>query len=281
MNLIRQSVIDTISSAGAQVEIRNLAAPEIYDGIVKGKPFHVSRTATLNFSLEVRHTQKLQFRNSEFRIVPDTISDENILGKSALAKAGLDIPKVLQAAILRGPVDLYEEDDSESALRDNNGRHGTVASVLRSNQLDIDYRQGEQDEQAGPVTEDDDFVQEIGEDTEEERQAAIEAMVQRSSAGLSENEVSQMKTLVAEFADIFRVRLGRDAPAKVEPMTVRLRDRARPFRAKVRQYSPEKRSFLNAFVDNLVTYGFLRPNPAAAWAAALNLVPKAGPKSFG
>lgn len=45
-------------------------------------------------------------------------------------------------------------------------------------------------------------------------------------------------------------------------------------KSKVRRYAPAQQSFLNKYVDTLVEFGFLKPNPDAEWQAAQHLVPK-------
>lgn len=46
------------------------------------------------------------------------------------------------------------------------------------------------------------------------------------TAGFEEESVEDLRQSVLEYKDVFRLRLGRDDPADVEPLKVRLVDNA-------------------------------------------------------
>ena len=167
------------------------------------------------------------------------------------------------------------------AIDDNDDPSASTGVIagLTSGQLDLNHRSGLEDEYAGPLEEHDDMIQEIGEDTADERSTAIDDMIARSSIGLTQDECSLLTSTVYEYRDIFRVRLGREPPARVAPMRVQLKPGAKPTRARPRQYSPEKRQFLMQFFDNLVNYGMMIPDPNAPWQTAPHPVAKPGPKN--
>ena len=73
--------------------------------------------------------------------------------------------------------------------------------------------------------------------------------------------------------------LGDDQPAKVEPLRIRLKDNARPFRCKARRYSPEKSQFMESFNAELVRLGWVYKNTSSRWASAAMPVKK--PKQDG
>ena len=77
-----------------------------------------------------------------------------------------------------------------------------------------------------------------------------------------------------EFEDIFRVRLRKKDPAKMEPMKVNQKPDAQPIIAKARRYKAEQREFLNRYMAELERMRFVRSNPQSQWAAAPLLVPK-------
>lgn len=80
--------------------------------------------------------------------------------------------------------------------------------------------------------------------------------------------------MLTKYKDVFRVGLGNCPPAKVEPMCVDLKPALVPFRAKARRYPSTQKAFRERFVDRLLEYGFIKPNPDAMWAAAPLIVPK-------
>lgn len=63
-------------------------------------------------------------------------------------------------------------------------------------------------------------------------------------------------------------------------MRIKLDPTKQPVKSKVRRYTPEKRRFLNTYVDQLVQMGFLVPSNNAQWQSAPNLVPKQSRAQF-
>ncbi len=62
--------------------------------------------------------------------------------------------------------------------------------------------------------------------------------------GMSNEGHQRLTNLVEGYKDIFRIRLGNDEPARVEPMKVQLENNSRPVIAKARRYSESQRKFL-------------------------------------
>ncbi|KAG3057144.1 hypothetical protein PC122_g21135 [Phytophthora cactorum] len=63
-----------------------------------------------------------------------------------------------------------------------------------------------------------------------------------------------------EYSDVFRVRLGHDAAAEVEPLEVRLVGGAQPYRSGVRRYPEAQRTFLREYVRELEAAGLVEGN---------------------
>ncbi|CAM9850693.1 unnamed protein product, partial [Discosporangium mesarthrocarpum] len=61
-----------------------------------------------------------------------------------------------------------------------------------------------------------------------------------------------LREVISRRTNVFRIFLGRDPPAKVEPMRVLLKAGATPVEAKRRDYKLERRSSLSGFVAVLV-----------------------------
>jgi len=62
-------------------------------------------------------------------------------------------------------------------------------------------------------------------------------------------------------------------------MRVRLKDGYRQIRVKARRYTGEQRDFLNRYVDQRKSLGFVQDMPTAKWQAAPLLVPKPGSRA--
>ncbi len=85
----------------------------------------------------------------------------------------------------------------------------------------------------------------LGTDTEEEVQTAYSKMLNTvQNNGLLESGREKLSSLLLEYRDVFRLRLGNDLPADVHPMEVVLLPGAQSVRAKSRPYSAEKHLFL-------------------------------------
>ncbi|CAM9779925.1 unnamed protein product [Discosporangium mesarthrocarpum] len=80
--------------------------------------------------------------------------------------------------------------------------------------------------------------------------------------------------------NIFRVSLGQDPPAKVEPMRVVLKAGATPVKAKPRDYKPGRRSWLAGFVAVLVVLRLLIWVPQAIWSSPAMPIPKPGRRGY-
>lgn len=98
--------------------------------------------------------------------------------------------------------------------------------------------------------------------------------------GLPKDYHAEMRSLVFEFADIFRTSLGEDPPAAIEQMKIMLKRDATPVRVKLRRYSPSQASFLRKKVDEMVKLGLVYPNNTSQWACAPLIVPKQGVEKF-
>lgn len=62
-------------------------------------------------------------------------------------------------------------------------------------------------------------------------------------------------------------------------MRVRLKPNKTPLRVKARRYSPEQRSFLEKYKNQLIEMDFVTEMPTAEWQASPLLIPKPGPNS--
>ena len=91
---------------------------------------------------------------------------------------------------------------------------------------------------------------------------------------------SDMRSLVAEYEDTFRTKLGGDSAADVPPMKIILKQDAVPIRVRVRKYSPPQAVFLRSKVDELLQLGLVKRNATSRWACAPLIVPKPGPEAF-
>ncbi|KAG3072173.1 hypothetical protein PI125_g22570 [Phytophthora idaei] len=83
-----------------------------------------------------------------------------------------------------------------------------------------------------------------------------------------------------EYSDVFRVRLGHDAAAEVEPLEVWVVDGAQPYRSGVRRYPEAQRTFLREYVRELEAAGLVERNNQSRWACPALPVAKQGTGEF-
>ncbi|GMF30936.1 unnamed protein product [Phytophthora lilii] len=112
--------------------------------------------------------------------------------------------------------------------------------------------------------------EELGFDAEDaDVAAAMENLVDKAvSNGFDEAHVEGLRRLAREFPDVFRLHIGSDPAADVEPLEVQVVPGAVPFRCKLRKYPERQREFLREYVQQLVDNGLVRRNNDSRWACA-------------
>ena len=92
--------------------------------------------------------------------------------------------------------------------------------------------------------------------------------------------VSALRTLLFEFVDVFRVKLGPDPPIDIEPALIELLPTAIPAHCKPRHMPPLYRDFLSQHFSQLVESGYGFMNPSSSWSSPAFCVPKPGANRY-
>ena len=278
VNLIGPKDLAALLSSGAEVKVKKFHAPRQYqmaaeEDIDDNKVFvECDRAVRLDTRLHVRHAVGINLRNCTWMVSTQDVK-EPLLGWQVLESLGLDIKQVLLAACdkFNGEVDISkllpeEEDISGSVARICNQGifHGHAAA-----------------EEDAALSEDDSLFVSIGDDKPEEIDTAFrELLKEAQTEGMSDESWEQLRNMLNEYRDIFRIKLGRDPAAKVEPMQLNLKPNSKPIIAKARRYSTPQRVFISTFTTKLEEYGYIKQNKNAKWAAAPLLVPKPPPVNY-
>ncbi|GMF48898.1 unnamed protein product [Phytophthora fragariaefolia] len=93
---------------------------------------------------------------------------------------------------------------------------------------------------------DDEAIPEVaaGANDAEATRIAVEALIQSAlDDGFPADKGEHLRTIVYAY-DVWRLVLGNDPPAYVEPMRFRMKTGCRPYKAKARKYAPEYQAFL-------------------------------------
>jgi hypothetical protein len=117
---------------------------------------------------------------------------------------------------------------------------------------------------------------EIGEDIDSDIFNLIKSKVNEAlSNGLNPKYKSTLIELLISHRDVFRVKLGPDLPACVEPFKTELVKNWKPIKCHARRYTKEQSEFLNDFTTLLQKYGLIYENYNAKWASPVQVVKKA------
>ena len=229
------------------------------------------REISINTELHIRHGKSLMIRNLRWFVAVDTV-DEPLLGRPIQEALGFNAKEILEAACDRFSGIVNAAD----IMNDDIYPDGSIARILSTGL----YHPAGAEAGNVPVPLGEQRC-EFGVDTKEELDAALDAMLKDAEAnGLSEKGKTQLRQLLSDYRDVFRVRLGPGPPANVEPMRISLLHDATPCLTKLRRYPAEQREYMSKFVDTLLEFGFAKPNANAEWASAPLLVQKPGTSKY-
>ncbi|CAM9441692.1 unnamed protein product [Choristocarpus tenellus] len=93
---------------------------------------------------------------------------------------------------------------------------------------------------------------------EEEKKRGLALETSLQEAQRSEMPWGRLKQVIATRTNVFRIFLGHDPPAKVEPIQVVLKEGATPVKARPRVSHPKQHSWMAEFVGLLVVLRMLR-----------------------
>ncbi|KAE8997546.1 hypothetical protein PR002_g19001 [Phytophthora rubi] len=105
----------------------------------------------------------------------------------------------------------------------------------------------------------------------------LDELLDRAVAnGLPHEHTTAVPEMLELFPEIWRDAVSSGAAASVEPLYVRLREDAKPYRSPPRKYAPLQAEFIREYVKSLVAEGLVTKNNAARWACAVVPVRKPG-----
>jgi len=218
----------------------------------------------------------LILRNTEFWVV-DQKMGEIILGRPLLRCIGFDLDEVLtKVQTEEGEVDISQRmANGCNDQSDDDDVPKKVSSMSSYKGLWYDEKEFD------PISCPDDVTSKMGVDKPEEIQAEIQRTLKRAAdAGMKPDNVKKCEALMQKYIDIFRIKLGADEPAKVDPYRLSLKENYQPFRCTQRRYAPAQKVFIESTIRSLERIGAIKYNPTAKWASPALAVPKPGTKSF-
>jgi hypothetical protein len=190
--------------------------------------------------------------------LPSGIGDL-LLSRWVMARLGYSPDKLLDAAQQLQPEwDMGDIEDSGVA---------TVlafAGSTEAHQRTEEERAMEEDEDRAcfPTFDDDPGVE-----REEIRRILLEKVADARQQGASAEFVEELRSILMELIDVFRLVIGREPPVDMPPMEVTLKPGATPVRCRARRYSQAHREFLKKHIDALVNAGLCYRNPKSRWCS--------------
>ncbi|ETV76454.1 hypothetical protein H257_09473 [Aphanomyces astaci] len=98
--------------------------------------------------------------------------------------------------------------------------------------------------------------------------------------GLSPAHESELRRILGDHTDVFRLEFGQALPVDVEPLKVRLKEGAVPVKCALRRYPPAHMEYLKQHVEELEAAGLVNHNNRETWAAAPRIVAKKAPGEY-
>ncbi|CAB1109830.1 unnamed protein product [Ectocarpus sp. CCAP 1310/34] len=202
-----------------------------------------------------------------FAVMPGT-DDVVIIGDPTLTKLGIDVYEAMAQHALK-------ERDMEVRGVDTPGFHEarrisvSVEAFTQRAAPDPPDAAVERLVARGP-----DMVMTPAEEEAGRADALDRAVDSAADAGLSPWGLDRLRQVVDRRFNVFRRGVRGDPPANVPPMTVKLKTGAKPVKARLRTYNPDKTKWLTTCLAALVALGLVYVNLQAIWASAIMLTPK-------
>lgn len=257
---------------GVEHKIEKLVRPRKFDmaaSLPDGKPSFLlcNEVITIDVELHIRHGSALTLRGVRW-LVTDQAVGEPLLGRPVLEFLGLNTRDILAAAAEKhsGAVDIPEYLKATP--------EGKVARILDG----VYHSEGGADD--ADLDEDDGWLDLGPEDPNEKRKVLQKKIDEALAQGMSSKGLEELKTLLNEFGDVIKTKLGEGKPANIPPMRVNLKPNSIPVRSKQRRYHPKKKEFLTRYVNQLLKLGFVKKSSAPAWVSAPLIVPKRPPAMY-
>jgi len=204
---------------GADMKVTKFKVNHRYDPAAHSFPdgqevyIECDRIVTLNIELFIRHGRSLMLRIVPFYVAVQSVA-EPLPGRPLLEKLGMNTVQMLLAASEKhsGSVDVATILTEEALAEGKISRLMSYEGIFHS------------DCAAEDEGYEDDSWLDLRIDTEEEIQDAFKNMMREAvDNGLSTGGAKEIGTQLNEYRDVFRLKLGLDPPALVQPMTVQLK----------------------------------------------------------
>jgi len=261
---ISEDIAAKVQSSDTKVAFKKFDKPMQLECAFKTESrvkFTASRSVVLSITIVLPGSNiPVRIRGIEF-IVVDQPMDEVLLGRPFLKAIGFDLNRHL------------EEVRDKVHDRDINKLQDNIAKMRAMSYQGLAYQSTDDD----PIELPEAISAGIGKDTKESIDSAFAKMLAAAKDnGISPEGHSRLSAMLENHRDIFRIKLGPDQPAKVEPLRITLMEGATPYRSPQRRYAPQQRDFITRTIRELEDVKAIYKNPKARWASPALAVTKPG-----
>ena len=194
-----------------------------------------------------------------------------LVSRPVMAKMGYSTEDLLSSACERQPeYDMIDADETGSP----------VVAMLTRLEPERNVEMTPEEENLHPWEETVCFPDAVEDNASLVSQKILDKVAECRLAGCSPNYAEKLQRLLTKYADVFRLKLGRDPSVKVPPLIVNVRPGAIPVRCKARRYSLEQRQFMKTHVAELVKAGLVFRNPRSRWCSPPLIVKKPEANEF-
>lgn len=262
------SLVERVCLPEPKVNLKPMKKKMHLSTAIKSKPdanieFTASSTVELGVTINLPGSNlPVRIRGVTFLVVDQDMS-EVLLGRPFLKAIGFDLNYHLQQ------VGKFVDGKHIAELETNCLKQKLASCTYKG----MAYQEKDDDPIRLPET----VAAGFGEDSKSSIDKEFERLEQQAEEGaISTEGLKRLTSLLQRYRGIFRLMFGADPPAKVMPLSIKLKAGARPYRSPQRRYARNQREFINKTVKELEEIGAVYKNPNSRWASPALAVPKPG-----
>ena len=191
--------------------------------------FLASRSVVLSITIFLPVSNiPVRIRGIEF-LITDQEMNEVLLGRPFLKAIGFNLHQHLR--------EVREIVHNQDISNIKTGNAKLLAMIYRG----LAYQSTDDD----PIELPEALAAGIGQDSNDSINSTFSKMLgEAKKNGLSKERISRLTGMLEDYRDVFRIKLGPDPPAKVEPLRITLVENAHPYRSPQRRYASQQREFI-------------------------------------
>jgi hypothetical protein len=239
---------------GRRVEMRRINKNIVFANGKQGK--EITHEVKLNLSISTRYGSFL-LKNLKLCISEEV--SEILLGDMTLRAMGIDPDTQLEELVRGGVTQLDMEGIQNFEIGNEIELKKLIVRIIKMGEEDNQYV----DQESG----------DLGDMDWNEIEECLENSVKKAvKNGMSKDMGRKLRKLLFKYKDVFRLKLGTDAPIRVEPAKYELKAGVEAVRCKPRYYRHDEKAFMEDMIRMLEKHGLIYMNLNAKWASPVLIV---------